>query len=214
MKITLVTNRALFMLGMGALLSLTTPAQAQDSEPQFNPGAASAGERITQVIVYGDDPCKTGTGDEIVVCVRQAEKERYRIPPNLRNDPLDPKNQAWINRAQSIEYVGRSGAQSCSTAGAGGFSGCFAKIAADAKAERKQQDATSWADLVAAERAKRLGNLDAESDAIETRVKAEEAAEAAKQALPVATTPATTPVPTVPKKKPVTKGSKKKKSRK
>lgn len=154
------------------------PAYAQE-EPVANSGAASAGERITQVIVYGDDPCTVGQGDEIVVCVRQAEKERYRIPANLRSDPLAPQNQSWVNRAKSVEYVGRSGTQSCSPVGGGGITGCFAQIAAQAKAERKQLDATDWGALVAAERAKRLGTIDADSQEIEARVKAEEAAQKA-----------------------------------
>ena len=182
---------------LSLLVALATPALAQDQEPG-NSGVASAGARITQVIVYGDDPCKAGQGDEIVVCVRQAEKERYRIPPNLRSDPLNPKNQSWINRAQAIEYVGRNGTQSCSPTGAGGFTGCFAKIAADAKAERKQQDATSWADLVAAERAKRLGTIDADSEQIEQRVKGEEAAEKAAEdakTVPADPAPAAAPKP-------------------
>jgi hypothetical protein len=165
-----------------AAASIISPGiHAQDEAPQPNSGAASAGERITQVIVYGDDPCKAGSSDEIVVCVRQAEKERYRIPPNLRGNPTAPENQSWLNRAQAIEYVGKSGTASCSPVGSGGFTGCFSQIAANAKAERKQDKQNSWADLVAAERAKRLGTIDADSDQIEARVKAEETAEKAKE---------------------------------
>lgn len=170
--------RAHAALAATALAMFAAPALAQE-EPQANSGAASAGERITQVIVYGDDPCKPSDANEIVVCVRQAEKERYRIPSNLRGNPQAPESQAWLNRAKSIEYVGNSGTQSCSPVGAGGFTGCFAKIAAEAKEERKQLDATDWNRLVEQERAKRLGNLEAESEEIEARVKAEEAAQKA-----------------------------------
>ena len=162
-----------------ALAALPLHAQEGEQAPPATPGS----ERITQVIVYGDDPCKPSDGDEIVVCVRKAEAERYRIPENLRGtDPNNPKNEPWTNRVQSIEYVGRSGTQSCSPVGGGGFTGCFAQIAAQAKAERKAMDNVSWADLVAAERAKRLGNLDEESKEIEARVKAEEEAAKARGA--------------------------------
>jgi hypothetical protein len=77
---------------------------------------------------------------------------------------------------RSIEYVGRSGTQSCSPVGAGGFTGCFSQIARAAKEERKQMGDASWADLVSAEREKRLSKIDKDSDQIEARVKAEEAA--------------------------------------
>lgn len=164
--------------GAVVALFLTSAVSAHGQEA---PAPVTGGERITQVIVYGDDPCAVGTGDEIVVCVRQSESERYRIPSNLRGDPNAPQNQAWLNRAKAIEYVGRSGTNSCSPVGAGGFTGCFAKIAADAKAERKQLDGNNWADLVAAERAKRLGTIDADSKEIEARVKAEEAARKASE---------------------------------
>jgi hypothetical protein len=92
-----------------------------------------------------------------------------------------------VNRAQSIEYVGRSGTESCSPVGAGGFTGCFEQMARAAKEERKAMlGSASWADLVANERAKRLSTIDADSAAIEERVKAEEAAKAKE-------TPATDP---------------------
>lgn len=170
-------------LTAAAFVALATamPAAAAQDEAPNNSGAASAGERITQVIVYGNDPCKVGEGDEIVVCVRRAERERYRIPPNLRDDPNNPKHEAWLNRSKSIEYVGASGAQSCSPVGGGGFTGCFSKIAAEAKAERKMLDRTDWGKLVAEERAKRLGNLDAESQQVEAQAKAEEAAQKAAE---------------------------------
>ncbi len=114
-------------------------------------------------------------------------KDRYRIPPELRTDPNDPKVQSWLNRAEAIEYVGKSGTDSCSPVGGGGFTGCFQQIARNAKAERKAlMGSASWADLVAAEREKRLSVIDADSTKIEARVKAEEVAEQAQ----VATKPA------------------------
>jgi hypothetical protein len=75
-----------------------------------------------------------------------------------------------------MEYVGRSGTESCSPVGSGGATGCFAQLSRLAKAERQALDNASWKDLVAAERAKRLSTIDADSEAIEARVKAEEKA--------------------------------------
>ncbi len=161
------------LLAAAALLALAAPVQAQQTT------AGPPAEKVKQVIVYGKDPCPISEGDEIVVCARQDEKERYRIPENLRGEePGSTRNEAWTNRVRSVEYVGASGTNSCSPVGGGGFTGCFAQMAAAAKAERKQMGDKSWADLVAAERAKRLSTIDADSEEIEARVKAEEAARA------------------------------------
>ena len=169
----------------GALL-WAAPASAQDTP------APAPTERIKQVIVYGDDPCPKGEGDEIVVCARQSEGERYRIPEQLRREePGSTRNEAWTSRVRSIEYVGRSGTESCSPVGGGGFTGCFAQIVKQAKAERGIGGDASWSDLVAAERAKRLSGIDAESEDVETRVKAEEAEEVRQQS--GAGTPASAP---------------------
>ncbi len=74
------------------MLGTATPALAQDAAP----APAAGSERVNLVIVYGDDPCPgSGNGDEIVVCARKGEEERYRIPEPLRGDPNAPVNQAW-----------------------------------------------------------------------------------------------------------------------
>lgn len=164
---TLATTAAL------AIALMAAPALAQQADKPAGP--PPGGEKLNLVIVYGDDACPTSTGDDIVVCARKDESERYRIPEPLRGDPNAPANQAWAERARSIEYVGKSGTESCSPVGAGGFTGCFEQIAAAAKAERQQADNVSWKDLVAAERAKRLSKIDAEAEAVERQVKAEEA---------------------------------------
>lgn len=156
-------------------LSLVTLAAAIPANAQIGPNEP----RVKQVIVYGDDPCPISEGDEILVCARQGEEERYRIPKDLRREEIgSTKNESWTSRVRSIEYVGASGTQSCSPVGAGGFTGCFSKIAKDAKAERKAMGDKSWSDLVAAERAKRLGTIDADSKEIEAQAKAEEKAKA------------------------------------
>ena len=51
------------------------------------------GEKINQVIVYGEDKCEQSSPDEIVVCSRLPETERYRVPQIFRGgSPLDPRS--------------------------------------------------------------------------------------------------------------------------
>lgn len=176
------------MIAALLMLGTSVPALAQ---PASAPTAVTdpASEKVNIVIVYGDDACPQSQGDDIVVCARKGEEERYRIPEPLRGDPNMPSKQAWGERVRSMEYVGRSGTESCSPVGSGGATGCFAQLSRLAKAERQALDNASWKDLVAAERAKRLSTIDADSEAIEARVKAEE--KAAAQQTPAADT--TTP---------------------
>jgi transcriptional regulator of nitric oxide reductase len=163
-------------LTMGMMLGASVPAIAQP--------ASSTTEKVNIVIVYGEDACPQSKGDDIVVCARKGEEERYRIPEPLRGDPNMPSHQAWGERVRSMEYVGASGTESCSPVGAGGTTGCFTQLARLAKAERQAADNASWKDLVEAERAKRLSTIDADSKAIEERVKAEEKAEQEQKGTP------------------------------
>lgn len=183
------------------LAASTLPAMAQQQQAgpaQEQAPAASAAtagsERVNLVIVYGDDACPQSAGTDIVVCARKGEEERYRIPEPLRGDPNKPSNQAWGERVRSMEYVGRTGTESCSATGPGGFTGCFNQLARLAKAERQAADNASWKDLVEAERGRRLSTIDADSKAIEARAVAEEKAQATQ---PQHTAPQT-PAPTQP----------------
>lgn len=170
---------------LALMLGAAVPALAQ---PATAPTAVTdpASEKVNIVIVYGEDACPQSAGDDIVVCARKGEEERYRIPEPLRGDPNMPSKQAWGERVRSMEYVGRQGTESCSPVGGGGATGCFAQLSRLAKAERQALDNASWKDLVAAERAKRLSTIDADSEAIEARVKAEEKAAAQPQPTPAA----------------------------
>lgn len=183
---------------LATLASLLSAVALVQSGPAYAQQQGPETEKIKQVIVYGDDPCPTSSGAEITVCARMPDKDRYRIPKELRTDPNDPKAQAWMNRAEAIEYVGRSGTDSCSPVGAGGATGCFQKLARNARAERKSlMGDASWANLVQAEREKRLSTIDADSEEIEKNVKAEEAAEKRAGSVPIQTSssPGTTPYP-------------------
>ena len=186
------------MIAALASAAIALPAYAQPAAgpaQEQAPAAASAiagSERVNLVIVYGNDACPQSAGNDIVVCARKGEEERYRIPEPLRGNPNAPANQAWGERVRSMEYVGRTGTESCSATGPGGFTGCFNQLARLAKAERQQADNASWKDLVAAERARRLSTIDQESKEIEARAVAEERAQgaSAQQSSPQGATPA------------------------
>ena len=114
---------------MKAALSLAALAAAVTLLPA-PAGAQGPQERIRRLVVYGNDPCpRSASGDEIVVCARRPETERYRIPRELRDRPDDdPESTSWAARAEALEYVGRTGIQSCSTVGPGGASGCWNEL--------------------------------------------------------------------------------------
>ncbi len=101
---------------------------------------AVAQERIREVVIYGNDACPRGSGgEEIVICAKKPETERYRIPKELRNAPgTGPASESWSNKAEALQYVGRTGIESCSTSGPGGFTGCLNQMIANARAERRQ----------------------------------------------------------------------------
>ena len=121
-----------------------------------------AQERVNALIIYGNDPCPRSNGDDIVVCARKPEGERYRIPEAVRIDPNDPANRTWADRAQSLEYAGRSGIGSCSPVGSGGASGCFEQLVRQARAERAQTD-VNMVRLIEEAREARNAGLDAET---------------------------------------------------
>jgi hypothetical protein len=137
----------------------------------------SGAEKINQVIVYGDDQCKPSTSDEIVVCNRLPESDRYRVPQIFRGgDPTDPRNEAWANRVVAVERVGRFGTDSCSPVGLGGFTGCTQSMLASAKAERRAANKTDWQTMIAEEREKRVAGIDDAAREVEAAVVAEEKA--------------------------------------
>lgn len=157
------------------LLAAASPAIGQSDTP------ATGGERINQVIVYGDDPCPTATGEDIVVCGRMDEGERFRIPEALRGNPNDPARESWTARVRSIERVGRFGTDSCSPTGLGGFTGCLNQLVDNAYAERAQAAGTDWTDAVAEQRRQRMTGFDAESQRVEEQVLADERARIARE---------------------------------
>ncbi|HMC91555.1 MAG TPA: hypothetical protein VKI45_03755 [Allosphingosinicella sp.] len=129
------TATRLTIVAAGAAAALAFPAA----------GVAQGGtDRIARVVIYGNDRCpRASTGEEIVICARRPESERYRIPKEIRDTERsdDPASTSWAERAQSLEYVGRTGIQSCSTVGPGGFTGCWAQMVRTARGERAKTSA-------------------------------------------------------------------------
>ena len=117
----------------GGLAALPAPAKAQ------------SGGSVSEIIVYGSDPCPRSTDDQVVVCARKPEAERYRIPEKLRNGGSRQSRQAWANRARAFETVGATGINSCSPVGPAGFTGCLTQVIKQARSESREasSDATA-----------------------------------------------------------------------
>ena len=104
------------------------------------PALADLPNRSSDLVVYGDDPCPKSSGDEIVVCHRRPEGERYRIPRKFR-DPAreDTASMAWSGQWQQMEDAVRSTRpNSCSVVGTGGQTGCLNAMLRQWWLERRQ----------------------------------------------------------------------------
>jgi len=121
------------VLAAGAATAQTGSAQTGTAEA--DPPADGPGRRISRLIVYGDDPCPQSTSNEIVVCARRPEDDRFRIPAPLRGSG-GPRERSWAANARSLETVGRTGIQSCSTVGPGGFTGCWTEMMRQSREDR------------------------------------------------------------------------------
>lgn len=101
------------------------------------PAAPALAQRraVSEVVVYGNDPCPRSSDNEVVVCARKPEADRYRIPPKYRPSGTRQQMDSWANRAKAIEYVGNTGTMSCSPVGPGGYTGCLSQEISRAKAE-------------------------------------------------------------------------------
>ncbi len=135
------------IIAVAALLSLPAVASAQTApaaDKQAESGKPPA--RIRNVTINPNETCPASTSDEIVVCSTLVEP--YRIPKALRNPPkTDAASQSWVNRAATMDEVGRRAGglpDTCSPVGSGGQTGCTAQMLqqyAAEKAEKKRQDA-------------------------------------------------------------------------
>jgi hypothetical protein len=112
-----------------SLTSLSAPAEAEEPAP-----------RSSTLVVYGADKCPQSTSDEVVVCARRPEGERYRIPKSLREKERLPGGIAWGQQVAQMEEATRvTRPNSCSTVGSGGQTGCFAQSIRQWMSDRAQR---------------------------------------------------------------------------
>jgi hypothetical protein len=111
---------------VGGIAAVSTPAVAQQGN-------------VAEIIVYGTDPCPRSTDDQVVVCARRPEAERYRIPEKLRPSGTRQQTEAWANKSKVLETVGATGTNSCSPVGPGGYTGCLTRVIREAREQRRQQ---------------------------------------------------------------------------
>jgi hypothetical protein len=104
------------------------------------PVAALAQSTAAEIVVYGTDPCPRSTDDDIVVCTRRPEEERYRLAPNLRPSGTRQERDSWANRAQELKSVGSTGIGACSPVGPGGHTGCLVQDIERAMRENEEAD--------------------------------------------------------------------------
>ena len=149
-----------FSVAALAVALVQAPAAAQDAanEPKVN-----------QLIIYGEDKCPPSTDEEITVCARLDEGERYRIPKELRESD-NPVNQSWTDKVRSFEAVGNFGPLSCTPVGAGGELGCTAKMIEAAYEEKANSSTVRFTELIAKARAERLSTVDQQAAETQARV--------------------------------------------
>jgi hypothetical protein len=117
--------------------AVPSPVLAQDAQGSST-SSATTGQRLAEIVVFGNDPCPRSTDDEVVVCSRVPESYRYRMPESYRPSGTYQQGQAWANKARSIERVGRTGIQSCSPVGPAGYTGCLNEMINEAKEESRE----------------------------------------------------------------------------
>jgi hypothetical protein len=87
-------------------------------------GADRQRRQVREVIVFGDDPCPVSSANEVVVCARRPDGDRFRVPENLRTPaPAAARNN--LRRDKEAREVSATGPGSCSPVGPGGATGCL-----------------------------------------------------------------------------------------
>lgn len=123
----MVRARSLFLLA----LVIAAPAEAREGGPV----------RQINLTVYGEERCPVARdAEEIVVCARRPEEERYRVPPALRERRDRPAEISWASQNQALEEDARTQRpDSCSVVGSGGQSGCTGSLIRQWLAERRMR---------------------------------------------------------------------------
>jgi hypothetical protein len=105
-----------------------------------DPSPAGPPSRVIDLTVYGEDACPTPQSEEeIVVCARRPESERYRIPRRFRDRSDHPLAVAWGARAMELEDAQRdTRPNGCSNVGSCGATGCTQAMIRQWWLERRQ----------------------------------------------------------------------------
>ena len=126
-----MTRLMIALPGAAAALTVGAVALPAPAEAQAN--------SVSEIIVYGNDPCPRSTDDQVVVCARRPEAERYRLPEQYRPSGTRQQKEAWARKAKSIETVGATGINSCSPVGPGGFTGCLTQVIKQARQDNRER---------------------------------------------------------------------------
>jgi hypothetical protein len=121
------------------MITLAATAAAAAGYAVIPTAAVAQQNAIAEIIVYGNDPCPRSTDDQVVVCARRPETERYRIPEKYRPSGTRQQQESWANKSKVLETVGDAGINSCSPVGPGGYTGCLTQVIRQAREQRRQQ---------------------------------------------------------------------------
>lgn len=120
------------------MITLAASAAAVGGIAAFPAPAVGQQGNVAEIIVYGNDPCPRSTDDQVVVCARRPEAERFRIPEKLRPSGSRQETESWARKSRVLETVGSTGINSCSPVGPGGYTGCLTQVIREAREQRQQ----------------------------------------------------------------------------
>jgi len=141
----LVAMALLASPGVAFAQSTAAPTAPAASSSQQQAESGQPPKRIRDVTLTTGQTCPKAEDGEVVVC--RTLEDPYRIPKPLRDQhPIAPQNQSWVNRAATMDEVGRKAGglpDTCSPVGSGGATGCTAQMlrqwTAEQKAKRRGQ---------------------------------------------------------------------------
>jgi hypothetical protein len=129
-------------LAIAALFLLPGVASAQDQQAE----SGKPPQRIRNVTLSGAETCPKPVDGEVVVC--STLEEPYRIPKALRESKKSAATNSWVNRAATMDEIGREAGglpDTCSPVGSGGQTGCALRLNqqyAAERAEKKRQESS------------------------------------------------------------------------
>lgn len=96
--------------------------------------AAPTADIVAQAVREQECRGRTAT-DDIVVCGRRQQDERYRLPDRER--PFDPSGETESVMRERSRWAegGEAGIQSCGPVGPGGWTGCIVQRQAQERAQ-------------------------------------------------------------------------------